>query len=103
MYKYNLKCNPELAKERHRQQNREWYKRNKEYVMCRQRERRLEKRLMKQILVCEETHSLEEVWEKIRKSDYSQYDDLIKIETGKRMVEAFNNYHRYKLNEKDGK
>ena len=54
MSKYNLKNNPELAKERHRQQNREWYKRNKEYVMDMQRERRLTKRLIKQYLVAQE-------------------------------------------------
>jgi len=56
MPRYNLKNNPELAKERHRQQNREWYKRNKEYVMWRQRERRLEKRLMDKMLICEESY-----------------------------------------------
>jgi hypothetical protein len=44
MYKYNLKCNPELAKERHRQQNREWYKRNKEQRMEYQREYRARRR-----------------------------------------------------------
>lgn len=40
MSRFNLKNNPELAKERHRQQNREWYQRNKEYVMEKQREYR---------------------------------------------------------------
>ena len=55
MYKYNLKANPELAKERHREQNRAWYQRNKEYVMAMQRERRLTKRLIKQHLVAQET------------------------------------------------
>ena len=44
MYKYNLKANPELAKERHRQQNREWYRRNKERVMEKQRKYRQFKR-----------------------------------------------------------
>lgn len=40
MYKYNLKLNPELARERHNAQAREWYKRNKEYVMEKQRKYR---------------------------------------------------------------
>lgn len=44
MYKYNLKNNPELAKERHRQQNREWYKKHKEQKMEYQREYRKKKK-----------------------------------------------------------
>lgn len=40
MYKLNLKLNPELARQRHNEQNREWYKRNKEKVMEMQRQRR---------------------------------------------------------------
>lgn len=40
MSKYNLKNNPELARERKNAQNREWYKRNKEKVMEMQRKRR---------------------------------------------------------------
>lgn len=63
MYKYNLKANPELAKERHREQNRAWYQRNKEYVMAMQRERRSEKRLMKQCLVAQEIIPLDEALE----------------------------------------
>jgi hypothetical protein len=63
MYKYDLKNNPELAKERHRQQNREWYQRNKEYVMDMQRERRLTQRLMKQCLVAQETIPLDQALE----------------------------------------
>lgn len=65
MYKYNLKANPELARERHRQQNREWYQRNKEYVMEMQRERRLTKRLMKQYLVAQETIPIKEAFETV--------------------------------------
>ncbi len=60
MSKYNLKNNPELAKERHREQNRAWYQRNKEYVMAMQRERRLTQRLMKQCLVAQETIPLDQ-------------------------------------------
>jgi hypothetical protein len=44
MSRFNLKNNPELAKERHRQQNKEWYQRNKEYVMEKQREYRKRKK-----------------------------------------------------------
>lgn len=65
MYKYNLKNNPELAKERHRQQNREWYQRNKEYVMDMQRERRLTQRLMKRYLVAQETIPLDQALESL--------------------------------------
>lgn len=65
MSKYNLKNNPELARERHRQQNREWYKRNKEYVMDMQRERRLTKRLMKRYLVAQETIPLDQALESL--------------------------------------
>ena len=60
MSKYNLKNNPELAKERHREQNRAWYQRNKEYVMAMQRERRLTQRLMKRYLVAQETIPLDQ-------------------------------------------
>lgn len=65
MSKYNLKNNPELAKERHREQNREWYKRNKEYVMDMQRERRLTQRLMKRYLVAQETIPLDQALESL--------------------------------------
>lgn len=65
MSKYNLKNNPELAKERHRQQNRAWYQRNKEYVMDMQRERRLTKRLMKRYLVAQETIPLDQALESL--------------------------------------
>lgn len=44
MYKYDLKNNPELAKERHRQQNREWYKKHKEQKMAYQKEYRAKKK-----------------------------------------------------------
>ena len=44
MYKYNLKLNPELAAERHREQNRAWYQRNKEKVMEAHRKYRARKR-----------------------------------------------------------
>lgn len=40
MYKLNLKTNPELARQRHNEQNRAWYRRNKEKVMEMQRKRR---------------------------------------------------------------
>ena len=63
MPRYNLKNNPELAKERHRQQNREWYQRNKEYVMAMQRERRLTQKLMKRYLVAQETIPLDQALE----------------------------------------
>jgi hypothetical protein len=45
MYKYDLKNNPELAKERHRQQNREWYKKHKEQKMIYQQIYREKKKL----------------------------------------------------------
>lgn len=44
MYKYDLKNNPELAKERHRQQNREWYQKHKAQKMEYQREYRKRKK-----------------------------------------------------------
>ena len=68
MYKYNLKANPELARERHNKQSLAWYYRNKEYVMDMQRERRLTKRLMKQYLVAQETHPMpdEKEFERLR-------------------------------------
>lgn len=44
MYKYDLKNNPELAKERHRQQNREWYKKHKAEKMEYQRKYRKNKK-----------------------------------------------------------
>lgn len=44
MYKYDLKNNPELAKERHRQQNREWYQKHKEQKMAYQKEYRAKKK-----------------------------------------------------------
>ena len=40
VYKLNLKTNPELARQRHNEQNREWYKRNKDKVIEQQRKRR---------------------------------------------------------------
>ncbi len=40
MYKYNLKLNPELARQRHNEQNRAWYRRNKDKVIEVQRNRR---------------------------------------------------------------
>lgn len=43
MYKYNLKCNPELARERHARQQREYYRRNKEKVIESHREYRKRK------------------------------------------------------------
>ena len=43
-YKYNLKNNPELARDRHNEQNRVWYERNKEKVMEAQRKRRAKKK-----------------------------------------------------------
>ena len=50
MYKYNLKLDPELARQRHNEQNRAWYRRNKEKVMEMQRKRRKFKRyLLKKI------------------------------------------------------
>lgn len=99
MSKYNLKNNPELAKERHREQNRAWYQRNKEYVMAMQRERRATQRLMKRHLVADESYLLEKVWTTIRKNDYSAYANIT-IDTSPRMANAFNNYHKY-LNKKD--
>lgn len=48
MSRFNLKNNPELAKERHREQNREWYQRNKEYVMDKQRKYRAKKKKEKE-------------------------------------------------------
>ena len=44
MAKYNLKNNPELARERHREQNRAYYERNKEKVIAAQKRRREKKR-----------------------------------------------------------
>lgn len=44
MSRFNLKNNPELAAERHRQQNREWYKKHKEQKMEYQREYRKNKK-----------------------------------------------------------
>lgn len=44
MYKYNLKLNPELARERHNAQAREWYKRNKDKVINNQRQYRKRKK-----------------------------------------------------------
>lgn len=41
---YNLKNNPELARQRHNEQARAWYRRNKEYVIARQREYRKNKK-----------------------------------------------------------
>lgn len=45
MSRFNLKNNPELAKERHREQNREWYKKHKEQKMIGQRIYREKKKL----------------------------------------------------------
>lgn len=104
MSRFNLKNNPELAKERHREQNRAWYQRNKEYVIAMQRERRLTQKIMKQCLVAQETHSLDDVWQSLdtlkQNGAMEHITDLIKIETGKRMIETFNKTHRYNL--KDG-
>lgn len=44
VYKLNLKTNPELARQRHNEQNREWYKRNKDKVIEQQRKRRQNRR-----------------------------------------------------------
>lgn len=44
MYKYNLKNDPELARERHNAQNREWYKRNKNQVIEQHRQYRQRKK-----------------------------------------------------------
>lgn len=65
MYKYNLKANPELARERHNKQSLAWYYRNKEKVMEMQRERRLTKRLMKQYLVAQETIPIKKAFEMV--------------------------------------
>lgn len=62
MSRFNLKNNPELAKERHREQNRAWYRRNKEYVMAMQRERRATNRFIKQHLVAQETISADKAF-----------------------------------------
>lgn len=67
MSRFNLKNNPELAKERHREQNRAWYQRNKEYVMAMQRERRLEKQRLKEMLVCQETIPLDQALESLER------------------------------------
>lgn len=48
MYKYNLKNDPELARERHNAQNREWYKRNKDKVIEQHRKYRATVRMYKQ-------------------------------------------------------
>lgn len=63
MSRFNLKNNPELAKERHREQNRAWYQRNKEYVMAMQRERRATNRFIKQHLVAQETIPMDKAFE----------------------------------------
>ena len=47
MYKYNLKNNPELARERHREQNRTWYKKHKAQKMEYQRKYRAKKKNFK--------------------------------------------------------
>jgi hypothetical protein len=44
MYKYNLKNDPELARERHNAQNREWYHKHKDQVIERQRQYRQRKK-----------------------------------------------------------
>lgn len=44
MYKYNLKLDPELARQRHNAQAREWYKRNKDKVIDNQRQYRKRKK-----------------------------------------------------------
>lgn len=44
MYKFNLKANPELARQRHNEQNREWYKKHKEQKMEYQRQYRKRKK-----------------------------------------------------------
>ena len=44
MAKYNLKINPEIARERHKMQNRAWYQRNKAKVIEAQRRRREKKK-----------------------------------------------------------
>lgn len=63
MSKLNLKNNPELARQRHAEQQRAYYQRNKEYIIAMQRERRLTERLTQKILLCEpETHPLDEFW-----------------------------------------
>lgn len=73
MYKYDLKNNPDIARERHNAQNREWYKRNKDKVIEQHRKYRAAVRMYKQngiwefmkgfretqiegtMLICEET------------------------------------------------
>ena len=45
MSKLNLKNNPELARQRHAEQQRAYYQRNKEYIIAMQRKRRTLKRL----------------------------------------------------------
>lgn len=48
MYKYDLKNNPELARERHNAQNREWYRKHREQKMEYQRKYRAAVRMYKQ-------------------------------------------------------
>lgn len=48
MYKYDLKNNPDIARERHNAQNREWYKRNKDKVIEQHRKYRAAVRMYKQ-------------------------------------------------------
>lgn len=63
MSKLNLKNNPELARQRHAEQQRAYYQRNKEYIKERHREYRLEKRLFKELFVCQETIPLDQALE----------------------------------------
>lgn len=44
MSRFNLKNNPELAKERHNEQNRKWYRQNKDKVLEYQRKYRERKK-----------------------------------------------------------
>lgn len=44
MYKYDLKNNPEIARERHNAQNREWYRKNKKQVIEQHRQYRQRKK-----------------------------------------------------------
>ncbi|MBQ1996923.1 MAG: hypothetical protein II238_00565 [Alphaproteobacteria bacterium] len=44
MYKYDLKNNPDIARERHNAQNREWYRKHREQKMEYQRQYRQRKK-----------------------------------------------------------
>lgn len=44
MYKYDLKNNPDIARERHNAQNREWYRKHKDQVIEQHRQYRQRKK-----------------------------------------------------------